>query len=545
MTSEDDIKEKEHILAYNRRLAEMLQENDSGITEEDIAVREECEGSLLAFAKHAWHVLEPASREMLVGWALEGMAEHLEAVSDGDLTKLLINISPGSMKSLLTRVFWPAWEWGPRKDTWIRYLYASYDQKLAIRDAKKMRELILSDWYQKLWPHVKLTTYQAEKANFQNTDNGFVMSLSVGGRTTGERGDRVLVDDPHNVTDAESDVIRQGTVEWFREAIPMRLNDFDKSAIVVIMQRVHEDDVSGHILSSKSLKYEHLCIPLYYDPQRHCSTSIGWSDPRTIEGENFWPERYTEAFLEELTSDMGRFAVAAQLQQMPSPKGGGIIKRKWWQLWDEKYFPPFEYIVAAADTAYTEATENDPSAVTVWGLYRDIHDVPKIMLMYAWAGRVQLHELVYEIAKICNKYKVDKLLIEGKASGISVSQEIHRLFADRTWGTQLINPKGDKVARLMSIEHLFSGDILKKAEGKNEEITSGGLIFAPDKEWAEMVIAEVEKFPKGKHDDLVDTVSMSLRFLRDNGLAIRRDEKDRDLEDRTEFRGTKLPLYDC
>ncbi len=541
MTEEEVYQKK---LEYLKQLKERVQEQESGITDQDRKVREECEQSLVAFAQYAWHVLEPKSRKMLVGWALQGMADHLEAVTDGEINRLLINISPGAMKSLLTRIFWPAWEWGPKKMTWVRYLYASYDQKLSLRDARKMRDLITSEWYQRLWPHVKLSSHQAEKSNFMNVDNGFVMSLSVGGRTTGERGDRVLIDDPHNVTEAESEAIRTGTVDWFKEAIPTRLNDGEKSAIIVIMQRVHEDDVSGHILSSKSLNYDHLCIPLYYDDERHCKTRIGWTDPRTVEGENFWPERYTEKYLAELMGDMGPFAISAQFQQAPSPKGGGVVKSRWWNLWEDKFYPPMEYVLASLDGAYTELSENDPSAITVWGVYRDLQNLPKIMLMYAWRDRKQLHELVHEAARICNKYKVDNLIIEAKATGISVAQEIRRLFIDAKWGVTLVNPKGDKLSRLQGVQHLFSGDVTAKKDKHGDFITTGGLIFAPDKEWAEMTISEVSKFPKGKHDDLTDTVSMALRYLRDQGLAIRREEADSSMESSMMHKGQNQPLYD-
>ncbi len=181
--------------------------------------------------------------------------------------------------------------------------------------------------------------------------------------------------------------------------------------------------------------------------------------------------------------------------------------------------------------------------MTVWGIYRDKYDLPKIMLMYAWKDRVQLHSLVHEIAKICKKYKADKLIIEGKASGISVAQEIRRLFTNEEWGIQLINPKGDKLARLMSVEPLFSGSVVSGS--KDTEKTSGGLVFAPEKAWADMVITEVEKFPKAKHDDLTDTVSMALKFLRENGLAVRREEREVDLERQMMHTGHSEPIYDC
>lgn len=510
-------------------LREREQELRAGITQQDRDIREECESSLLAFAQYAWHILEPESRPMLTGWALEAMCEHLEAVTTGDITRLLINIPPGSMKSLLTRVFWPAWEWA-RGDTWIRYCSASYNQDLTIRDARRMKEIILSPWYQKLWPHVKISKDQSEKANFENTDRGFMLSLAITGRTTGDRGDRILIDDPHSVKEAESDTIRTGTVQWFKESIPSRMNDFEKSAIIVIMQRVHEDDVSGHILAHNP-NYVHLCIPLHYDLTRHCSTTIGYSDPRTIDGENFWPERYTEAYLKEVTAEgnMGPFAIAAQFEQRPEPRGGGIIKDEWWELWDEKTFPMFEFVIASLDTAYTEDQENDYSALTIWGVWRNVHGLPKVMLMNAWHDRLELNPLVEKVAKTCSRFRVDKLLIEPKASGLSVAQELRRLYGNSGWGVQFVNPKHqDKVARAYSVQHLWSD----------------GLVYTPDRTWAQEVIDECRKLPKGTHDDLADSAIQAVRWLRDNGLILRKDERDAILARELAPQGPDEPLYD-
>lgn len=503
------IREKlQKLYALRQRMAE----KQSGLTQRDIDTREACESSLITFCQHAWSILEPESRPMLTGWALEAMAEHLEAVSSGDITRLLMNVPPGSMKSLLTRVFWPAWEWGPRGDAWLRYCSASYNQDLTIRDARRMKEIITSPWYQKLWPSVRLAKDQGEKANFENTDRGFVLALAISGRTTGDRGDRVLIDDPHSVKEAESELIRTGTVNWFKESIPSRLNDFDKSAIVVVMQRVHENDVSGHIITNNA-NYTHLCIPLHYEPARHCTTNIGWSDPRTKEGENFWPERYTESYLSEVMAEgnMGPFAIAAQFQQSPEPRGGGIIKDAWWQLWDEAEYPAMEFVIASLDTAYTEKQENDYSALVILGMFRDKQDMPKIMLMNAWHDRLEMNPLVEKVAKTCKRFKVDKLLIEAKASGLSVAQELRRLYGDQDWGTLLLNPKRqDKVARAYSVQHLWSD----------------GLVYAPDRAWANEVMDECRKMPKGTHDDLADAIFQGARWLRDTGWALRKEERE-------------------
>lgn len=503
-------------------------EDSGNLTSYDKQVKKECEGSLLEFCRHAWHVLEPG-REMLIAWPLEAMCLHLEAVTSGEIKRLLINVPPGTMKSLLTRIFWPAWEWGPQRLAELRYLSASFNNSLSTRDARRLRELITSEWYQKLWPAVKLSRDQSEKANFENTARGFMRTIVVSG-TTGFRGDRVLVDDPHDVSEAESDTIRENTLTWFRESVPSRLNDYDNSAIIVIMQRVHEEDVSGHIISNNE-NYVHLCIPLHYDPGRHCRTIIGWEDPRTEDGENFWPERYTESYLKEVTAagNMGPYAVSAQFEQMPAPRGGGIIKDEWWKLWDINEWPPLEFVVASLDTAYTTKQENDFSALTVWGVFRDKNSLPKIIMMYAWQKKLELNDLVNETQKTCKKFKVDRLLIEDKAAGHSVAQELRRLFGASEFGIQLVNPGAqDKVARVYSIQHLFAE----------------GIIFAPDKVWADMVIKQFSGFPKTKNDDLVDSGSMAIRWLRDSGWALRKEENDAIIAEEFAPRGRQEAIYD-
>jgi predicted phage terminase large subunit-like protein len=243
---------------------------------------------------------------------------------------------------------------------------------------------------------------------------------------------------------------------------------------------------------------------------------------------------------------MGPWKSAGQLQQRPEPAGGGIVKRDWWQLWAEDAYPAMDYIVASLDTAFTEKTENDFSAMTVWGVFSgDVvaqaaktedgversysQQHPRVMLMNAWAERLELHDLVKKVAATCRNMRVDKLIIENKASGHSVSQELRRLFGHEDWGVQLLDPKGqDKLSRLYSVQHLFAE----------------GMIYAPDRSWADQVITQVGTFPKGKHDDLVDTVSQAIRHMRDLGLLTRGPEWTATIEDSMVYGGKPpVPLY--
>lgn len=491
-------------------------------------VRERCK-TLLGFVREFWHVVEPVT-PLVEGWVLEAICEHLEGVTYGFIQKLLINVPPGSMKSLLVNVLWPAWEWGSGL-AHLRYVTFSYSASLTERDNRRFGAIVASPEYQEAFGDTVKLVKQGE-ALVSNASTGWKLATSVGGVGTGERGDRVILDDAHNVAQGESETVRNATVEWFSAAMLNRLNDMEKSAIVVVMQRLHEEDISGFILA-KGLDFVHLMIPAEYEASRHCMTSIGWTDPRSEEGELYWPERFSQAVLVEQRRAMGPYAYSGQYQQRPTPKGGAIFKRAWWKLWESDTFPAFDFVMASLDPAYTEKQINDPSAMTVWGVWHE-NGLPRIMLIWAWRKRLEIigpsvdpkreDETIDEFTQrqranwglvewsihTCSKRKVkaELLLIEAKASGISAAQTIRKLHANAGFGVQLIDPKGDKIARAYAVQPMFTED----------------MIYAPDRDWSDMVMTECEMFPKGKHDDLVDTVTQALRWLRSAGFAQRQEE---------------------
>lgn len=305
--------------------------------------REACSRSLTTFIRRAWAVLEPG-QPYVHGWHIDAMAEHLEAVTAGQITRLLINIPPGTMKSLMTGVLWPAWEWGPRGLAHQRFIGASHEATLATRDNLRMRRLIQSEWFQGLWP-LSFTGDQNEKTYFENERTGWRQSCAVKSMT-GRRGDRVAWDDPHSVEDAHSKAALAEAERVFSETLPTRLNNPDRSAIVITMQRLHEADISGLILA-RDLGYEHLCLPMEWEAPRK-ATSIGFVDPRAEVGELLFPERFPRAVVDRDKKVMGAYAVAGQLQQRPAPPGGeefqpdmiGVIdalpagRIRWCRGWD-------------------------------------------------------------------------------------------------------------------------------------------------------------------------------------------------------------------
>jgi len=381
----------------------------------------------------------------------------------------------------------------------------------------------------------------------------------------------VFADDPHLVKEAESEEVRGGVVRWWNETIPSRLNDRKTGVLGVVMQRVHEADVAGDILFKEEQlrklgltgSYVHFCVPITYIPVKHVNAwdngsiktfiddeiaaipeeAIFWEDPRKEDGELLWPARYPASEVDKLEHEIGEYAFACQYLQRPAPRGGGIIKKDWWQLWDDEAaaengaapgtYPPFEYLTASLDTAYTEKEENDPSALSIWGMWRDKNGNPQIMLVICWAERLQIHNLVLRVGAECKRFKVDKLLVEDKAAGHSVAQELNRLFSAFDFSVELINPRSgfikspDKVARLQTVAHLFAE----------------GLVWAPDKTWADEMINQVAAIPRAAHDDLADSMSQALIYLRRNGWIQRKEERTLEVEEELRYRPKLEPLY--
>lgn len=293
-------------------------------------IRARCK-TLSGFVREAWHVLEP-TQPYIHGWHIDAICSHLEAITHGTFlamglsNRLLINVPPGSSKSLLVSVMWQAWEWsiGLRS---MRYLTTAFNETPVKRDTRKCRDLIMSDWYQSLWPEVKLN--RTGEMSFSNTSTGTREGVPFGSLTS-QRGDRLIIDDPHSTETAESQVDRAGTTRRFREGAQNRLNDQAVSAIVVIMQRLHDEDVSG-VIKKLGMEYIHVMLPMEFEPERRCSTPIGFIDPRSDDGELLDPVRFPRDEVEKLKRDMGSYAYAGQYQQRPTPREGGLFKRQWFE----------------------------------------------------------------------------------------------------------------------------------------------------------------------------------------------------------------------
>jgi len=546
---------------------------------------EKCRDSLYYFIKTFWHVLEPG-REMVDGWAVQAICDHLQAVTEGKIQNLIINVPPGFMKSLTSSVFWPAWEWGPRGLKSMRYLAFAYSASLTERDNDKLMQLVTSPLYQDYFGEDN--EFSGGKIKVSNSNTGWKLATSLGGVGTGERGDRVILDDLNRPDKVESKKVMESITLWINETMRTRINEPEKSSIIIIQQRVAENDATGAITANDNHGYCWLRIPMRYDPQLHCSTEIGWSDPRTETGELAWPERFSRAYQDNLEKDMGPYAVAGQMQQSPAPRGGGIIKEDWWQMWPNNTSPMMNYVIASLDTAMTDKETSDYCALTVWGSFQAsgavlgdeesgyrfqagydfetplINDemggfgalsrarerfsavatsIPKIILVNGWKQRLSLPQLVEKVLATCIRFNVNTLVIENKTHGHAVNQLIMEYFADKPFSIVMFEPRryGDKVARMYAVQNMFSEKMIY-APGTWTKTEDGEEIWEW-KEFAAMVIREVGIFPKGKNDDVPDTVSMALKHMHERGFATRDAEVvDEIIKDST-HKGRSRPLY--
>lgn len=439
--------------------------------------------SLANFTRFAWPTLEP-SAEYVHNWHIDAVSEHLEAVTYGWLNRLLINVPPGSMKSLLASVMWPAWEWGPKDLRSLRYIATAFNDGPIKRDTRKMRNLVLSPWYQNLFPRVKLLRYG--ETSFENSYTGSREGIPFMSLTS-QRGDRLIIDDPHSTKTAESDVERAKTVLQFREGALNRLNDQEKSAIVVIMQRLHEGDISGEILASE-MGFEHLCIPMEYEPERQCVTSVGFSDPRTEDGELMFPARFPAATVKALKKDMGDHAWAGQYQQRPSAREGSMFKLAWFANRFIGAAPPGTVWWRHWDLAGTKNKTSARTAGVLMGRTPDGRYVVGDSVLLQEEGHVVRQTILATAQK------------DGRNVSISLPQDPGQAGKVQ---------KSDLIAMLAGYNVAAepeTGDKAHRAQPFSVQCEAGN-VYIVRADWNAAYVGELIKFPGGKFKDQVDASS--------------------------------------
>jgi predicted phage terminase large subunit-like protein len=493
-----------------------------------------CRRSLKDFIRTAWPIVETSP--LIWGWHIDALAEHLAAITAGQLKWLLITIPPRHGKSLIVGVFWPCWEWASRPDG--RWLFASYAESLAIRDNVKARRLIQSAWYQQNFGRVfQFAGDQNEKRKVETNRGGHRIAVGTGGSATGEGGDRLVIDDAHNVREIESDEVRKGVLAWHDQVWSTRANDPKTTARVIVGQRVHEDDLAGHVLEQGG--WEHLSLPAEFEGD-HRVTSIGWSDPRGELGQLLWPAQLGPTEIAETKRVLGSYAYAAQYQQRPSPAGGGIFKRWWWRYWKPKDMDlqpvtvrladgslqrihavdlpdDFDEVLGSWDMAFKDLSTSDYVAGGVWAAKKADR-----FLLDQVRERLSFPRTLEAVKSLSAKWPMAyRKLIEDKANGTAVLAALQHEIS----GLIAVNPAGGKVAR---------------AQAVSPQVESGNVYLphpaiAP---WVDAFIEECAKFPNGKNDDQVDQMTQALNRLSRGmsyGLTAYLLEKQAELDGRKEF----------
>lgn len=523
----------------------------SGLSPDEIwhyAQTLEMQRSLRSFVEGAWHVVEPG-QPFVPGWHIDAICEHLMYVALGDIDDLVINIPPRHSKSLVVAVFFPAWVWTWRPSS--QWLFATYAQHLTLRDSVKCRRLIQSPWYQSHFSNAFHLSHDLNmKSRFDNNHNGYRLATSVGGTATGEGGDFIVVDDAHNMNEVNSDTVREGVITWWRDVMSTRGNNPKRLGRVIIAQRGHHKDLPGHVLSTGN--WVHLNLPGYFEKKNRCVTrakkdskrivplysdvvSVGddmeplkkgqiiFRDPRRREGQLLTPDRFGPEEMAKLADELTERGFEAQIQQNPSAAGGNILKKHHWREWKEPNLPHLSMVIQSYDTAFEEEEENDFSARTTWGVFEwEEYLDPKLPWTAAYKGQKRLCLILLErmnkrlafpdlrtnATKAAELWKPDRILIEKKSSGHSLAQELRRARLP--------------VARIKVQDSKF----VRAHAGAL--ILERGCVWYVKRKWADEVIEQCAEFPTGEHDDLTDSVTMALLWLRKHWSADFTDEDDND-----------------
>lgn len=433
-----------------------------------------------------WSIIEPTT-PFIPGFHLDAICDHLEAVTRREIRHLLVTVPPRHGKSIICSVAWPTWSW--TNDPSLRFLCASYAADLSIEHAVLSRRVIESQKYRTAFGEkVILTTDQNIKGHFENTARGYRISTSVGGAATGRGGDFLLIDDPHSLKEIHSDIIRREVIRWHDQVWSTRLNDPQRGARVVIMQRGHQEDLAGHILAQDS--YVHLNLPSEYEPTTWVSP-LGWRDPRTVQGDLLCPARMGPTEIAVARRTLGSWAYNAQHQQRPAPAEGGLIKRHWWRWYTT---PPeqFDEVLQSWDMTFKGFNDSDYVAGHVWGrigadcyLLDRIHD------------RLTFTQTLSAVRTLSEKWPAaNAKLVEDAANGPAVIDTLSREIP----GLIAVKPDGGKVSRLVAVSPMIEA----------------GNVYLPDPSrapWVHEVVEEAAIFPNGAHDDDCDAMSQALRRL--------------------------------
>ncbi|HJU18898.1 MAG TPA: phage terminase large subunit [Stellaceae bacterium] len=443
-----------------------------------------------SFAQRCFRELNPQAA-FAFGWHIEIIAAKLAAVRAGTIRRLVVNLPPRHLKSLLASIAFPAWYLGHAPAAHI--LCVSYAQDLADKLARDCRQILASEWYRRIFP-TRLSPQRQAVPEFDTTAQGCRLATSVGGVLTGRGADLIVIDDPLKPEEALSKTQRQAANAWFDHTLYSRLNDKEKGAIVLIMQRLHEDDLVGHVAAQEPWDVVRFPAIAEEDEAYRVETALGSRRFTRRRGEALHPEREPPATLDKIRRTIGEYNFAGQYQQRPAPQGGGLVKAEWFKRYRPEEAQGFERIVQSWDSANKATELSDFSVCTSWGL-KDGH----FYLLHVLRRRLEYPELKRAVRAQYEHFRADVVLIEDKASGTQLIQD---LIAEGLHAATRYQPQADKIMRLHA----------------QTAIIENGFVHLPEAApWLAEYLHELTTFPHGRHDDQVDSTAQFLDWFKQAG----------------------------
>ena len=448
------------------------------------------------------------------------IADRLEAASASEVRRIIFNMPPRSMKSMCVSVAWPAWILGNQPTA--RIIVASYSQRLSEKHSLDTRCIMQSGWYRELFPEVELSKEQNTKYKFQTVQRGYRIATSVGGTLTGEGGDFIIVDDPLSSVQALSETLRKRATNWFDQTLVSRLNNRKKGVIVLVMHRLHLEDLTGHLLSKPKVIWHHICLPMISEnketiysikkpahpvpviqittTRRLCNESwipASCAAPAVIlysrvEGQLLYPFYGGKEEAEMIKAELGSYAFAAQYQQNPLPLSSGIIKLEWLKRY--RNFPDdFSHVTQSWDTAVSTSNASNFSVCTTWAKVGN-----KFYLLDVYRAKLEYPKLKEQVLSLAARWTPHAILIEAKTSGQQLVQE---LKASSDLPIIEIVPHDDKLARFHQIVPTIES----------------GKVFLPHQTiWLNDFEYEILMFPEAHHNDQVDSTVQYLQWMRES-----------------------------
>jgi predicted phage terminase large subunit-like protein len=424
-------------------------------------------------------------------WHIDLIAAKIQQALSGKVRRLIVCVPPRHLKSLLASIAAPAFLLGHQPSS--RILCVSYAQDLANSLAMQSRAIMQSAWYQRLFG-TRLSTTRSAVPEFLTTQNGYRLSVSVGGALTGRGADLIIIDDPMKPEEALSDTQRKNVNDWYDNTLYSRQNHKGQSGIILIMQRLHEDDLVGHLLQQEPWEVVSLPANAQADETYAVETPLGPRVFHRSEGDILHPARESEETLLRIRETLGEYHFACQYQQTPAPFGGGMIKPEWFNRFDLVDPPAFDRIIQSWDTANKPTELSDYSVCTTWGQKKN-----DIFLLHVLRRRMDYPDLKRAVKEQADRYNPQTILIEDKASGTQLIQE---LIQDGEYAVTKYEPQGDKIMRAHA----------------QTAMIENGFVFVPNQaSWLAEYLHELETFPKGRYDDQVDSTSQALEWIKAAG----------------------------